>query len=560
MAPGRVPLGQFTSLTNGGLTVQAGTYNLPNLAAVDGSTLSVQGGGSLTLPSVAAIDTGNGYVSLHASDAGSLLSLPALAKLTGYYASVSAYGQGAKVDLPLLASFANGGSISETNGATVVVNAALTTLNGVSITVDGTGTFPLGQFTSVTGGRISVQGGTYTLPNLTDIDGTGLGAENGGSLTLPSVVAANSNGFYAVTFQADAGSVLGLPALATIAGNGVYVIADGAGATVSLPALGTFGGGGSLAATNGGTIALAAGLTALDRVSLAIDATSTLPIDQFTSLTNGRITVRGVSETLLNLTDIDGTSLDVQSGGSLNLPAVTALSLLNNSVTFNASGANSALPAGAGDVHRVSVFLRLFRHLRDGRGLGEPAGPRLDRLRHSILVAQLHRQRRREPARPLRPLDARGPEREPDGHQRGVLRAGGRPDRPGPHQPDRRRHGVLPDRAGRDLHQRHPHREGGDLFPAEPGGRGRFGPDRARGGSLSLPAVTSYNNTSYYPVSFQATGAGSLLDLSSLATVAGAGVNASAAGAARSSTCRRPPRSSPPTGGRCRRRPAVRSS
>src|SRR5262249_44420191 len=154
-----------------------------------------------------------------------------------------------------------------------------------TITVDGTGSFPLGQFTAVTHGGLTVLGGNYTganaLANLTDIDSSSLDVENGASLALPGVTSETSNvGVnYGVPFFARGGSTLNLPNLASITGDGVNVTADGSNSVVNLPALSTFNvnpAGGALIATNGGTIHLSASLTSINGANVRVDATSSI--------------------------------------------------------------------------------------------------------------------------------------------------------------------------------------------------------------------------------------------------------------------------------------------
>ena len=305
----------------------------------------MQGGGSLSLPAITAFNSGvYSTATFQATGAGSLLDLAALAAINGAGAAVSADGTGAIVDLSALTAIA-GGSFSATAGGTIKLPAGLTSLDKLSVTVDGTGTFPIGQFTSLTHGRITVEGGTYSLPNLTGIDGSSLLVENGGSLTLPGVTSYGSAG-YGGTFQVNGtGSLLSLPALALITGGGLNLYASGAGSKIMLPALGAFDGGfnSAFSATLGGSIVLDPSLTTLKQVNLTLDSASGLPLDQFTSFTNGSISVQAGAFILSNLSDIDGTTLYVSNGGSLTLPAVSTYADPGYSASFQASGANSLL-------------------------------------------------------------------------------------------------------------------------------------------------------------------------------------------------------------------------
>ena len=77
----------FTNALNAGLTVTAGSYSLPSLTNVDGSSLTVQSGGSLTLAGLKKYDANNS--SFEATGANSVWCSPSVAT-----------GTGAKVNLP----------------------------------------------------------------------------------------------------------------------------------------------------------------------------------------------------------------------------------------------------------------------------------------------------------------------------------------------------------------------------------------------------------------------------------------------------------------------------
>ena len=80
----------------------------------------------------------------------------------------------------LFGGSANG--ITETDSGTVLLNTGfsnLTSLNGISFTVDATSSLPISQLTSLTDGGITVEGGSYTLSNLADVDGSNIQAKSG---------------------------------------------------------------------------------------------------------------------------------------------------------------------------------------------------------------------------------------------------------------------------------------------------------------------------------------------------------------------------------------------
>ncbi len=403
---GTIATGQWTSLTDSGLTITGGSYTF-NLTDIDGTGLHVQAGASLTLPDVVSYTNppGDGSSDFEAIGAGAVLDLPfltSLGQVQGYlyidasqggqtllpalnsinstsqtveYVQVDADGSGSLVNLSALTTFVGSGSssLTVTDGGTVL-DPSLTTLS-VDVTLDGTGTIATGQWTSLTDSGLTITGGSYTF-NLTDIDGTGLHVQAGASLTLPDVVSyTNPPGDGSSDFEAiGAGAVLDLPFLTSLgqvqgylyidASQGgqtllpalnsinstsqtveyVQVDADGSGSLVNLSALTTFVGSGSssLTVTDGGTV-LDPSLTTLS-VDVTLDGTGTIATGQWTSLTDSGLTITGGSYTF-NLTDIDGTGLHVQAGASLTLPDVVSYTNPpgDGSSDFEAIGAGAVL-------------------------------------------------------------------------------------------------------------------------------------------------------------------------------------------------------------------------
>ncbi len=348
---GSSPLFQLSSINDGSLTIAGGTYTLSNVTDVDGSSLYVGNGASLTLPMVSTIDDYfYSTVSLSAQGTNSILDLSAVTSINGYYVAVTASGPGAVVNLSSLTSFnVSSGSFSATDGGVIEI-PNLTTLTGVSITISSSNSFPLGQFTQLINDSITVDGVTLTLSNVTDIDGSSLYVEGGGSLTLPSVNSYTNSyySYYSAEFEAsDAGSLLSLPNLQSIAGYyGLQIVATGAGSVVNLSNLSsinlnyeylTF------SATNYGTIEIAPSLTAVTNVSITVDPTGVFPLAQFTSVVHGTLTFQGGTYTLSNLTDIDGATVGVENGAIVTLPAITSYAPDNDSYGggFEVSGGST---------------------------------------------------------------------------------------------------------------------------------------------------------------------------------------------------------------------------
>ena len=118
-------------------------------------------------------------------------------------------GAGSKLDISDLANvWGAGNAITETDSGTILLNTGfskLTSLNGISFTVDATSSLPISQLTSLTNGGITVNEGSYTLPNLTNINGSNLYA-NGGSLTLPKVTTYTTSNYYTYLEATGTGS------------------------------------------------------------------------------------------------------------------------------------------------------------------------------------------------------------------------------------------------------------------------------------------------------------------------------------------------------------------
>jgi RHS repeat-associated protein len=386
--------GNVTTLKAVTLVVGAETVALPGLTDIDGGNVTVEDGGSLTLSGIASYanpNSGGDETTLQATGANSTLSLPKLTafgtlnsdltveateggqtllpSLTSISANpnnvlIEADGTNSVIDVSSLTSFSGsdigfgtpGAELSQTNGGTIL-DGKLTTLNTVTLIVGAE---------------------TVALPGLTDLDGSNVAVENGGSLTLSGITSyANPNsGGDETTLQATgANSTLSLPKLTAFGTlnsdltvepleggqtllpsltsisanpNNVLIEADAAGSTVDVSSLTSFSGsdigfgtpGAELSQTNGGTI-LDGKLTTLNTVTLVVGAeTVTLP----------------------GLTDLDGSNVTVENGGSLTLSGITSYANPNSggdTTLMQATGANStlSLPALTGLGSLQSTFM-----------------------------------------------------------------------------------------------------------------------------------------------------------------------------------------------------------
>src|SRR5262249_18452473 len=154
-----------------------------------GSSLIVTGGGRLALPAVTTLSgAGGSFTTLEATDPNSVLDLSTITSYTGANLDVSADGPGSLVDLSNLTSLlAGGGDFRTDRGGVIRLSPSITSLSGSSLTVDSAAGLPLDQFTSLTNGTIAINGGSFTLSHLTDIDGSSLEVSNGGQLAVPNV-------------------------------------------------------------------------------------------------------------------------------------------------------------------------------------------------------------------------------------------------------------------------------------------------------------------------------------------------------------------------------------
>ncbi len=338
-----------------------GAMTFPNFSD-SGQFLSVQDGATFTASGSVALAFGD-----VAASSGGTLNLPTLTSISGAdNLQFGATGTKSEIALPNLTSFSGGydDGISETSGAAVVLSTALTSLDGVTVTVDGTGTLPLDQFTSLTDGGLTVEGGSYPLTNLTKIANSTFQVEGGGSLDLPAVTSdseGSSASYGGATFDAGeynisgnyvSAGVISLPSLASI--HAPYLNFDftviGTQSQINLPELTSFNGG-SLTVTEDGAF-FDPTLTTVNGVGVVLDGTGTIQTDLWQSLTNGSLVLEGgdysstTSPPFASLADIDGSSIYVEDGGSLALPAVIAYANPNDYAfesPLSASGADTTL-------------------------------------------------------------------------------------------------------------------------------------------------------------------------------------------------------------------------
>jgi hypothetical protein len=344
---GTLPTGQFTSVTDGGITVEEGDYTsaFQALDDIDDSSLLVYGGGSLELLGITTYTSDYNSFQAYEYDSAGTIDLPNLGTIGGYEFSMYAEGTGSVIDLPVLTSITlTGYGYLYVIDHGTVDDPDLTTLTGVDVELDGTGTMAVAQWTSLTHGELDIDGGDYSptssspsssfaFTNLSDIDDSSLYVYGGGSLTLPAVTSYTGDGntLEAYTYySAEAAATLSLPQLGTIGGYDVDVYAYGPVSEIDLSSLTSFSVSyGSLYVLDQATV-LDGDLTTLNGVDVYLNGTGTIATSQWTSLTDGILTIEGgnysstTSPPFAGLSDIDGSSVYVYGGGSLTLPAVTS--------------------------------------------------------------------------------------------------------------------------------------------------------------------------------------------------------------------------------------------
>ena len=335
-------LAQFTSLTNCDIDVLGGAYTQSKLTDINGSNFYVDGGASLTLAAMTAVVGGDSEIGLNVSGTGSTLSLPAVTTTTGIYdlflnvsgtsstlnlpalatiscnkLSIDASGSGNAIDLSGVTALgpSDAGDLSVTAGSAVQFGSG-TSLTNMNITTDGSNTMSLGQIGSLIDSTLDVEGGSYTLSNLVDIDGSSFEVDYGASLTMPSVTTDNdgatANNPYPYFWAATQGTTLSLPALTTISGYSVSIKAWDSGDVINLPTLATLNGGIVVVAVAGGQVLLPHLASASFRSNYggfyAGGPGSKIDISSLTGSTDGSLEVTGgaslVDPNLIDLTDV----------------------------------------------------------------------------------------------------------------------------------------------------------------------------------------------------------------------------------------------------------------
>jgi len=328
------PCGAYWSASGVGSII-----DLPGLTNMTGFNCSIFGGlgitatdgGDISLPNVISA---NGKISIVADGAGSVVELSAFRGYVfedGFFASFSleARNEGT-IRIPNLMD-GTGVSVSLQSGG-IIPTQQLNRLWGIYL--DGmSATFPV--ITNLDGGSINVTGGgKLSLPKLRNYDrglavcGANWQATGVGSvIDLPGLT--NIMGFHCSIFggfgitAADGGSVL-LTNVITAGGGRIGVAAHGTNSLVNLAAFtgydfeDSFFAGLSLEAKDGGTIVVPK-LIDGNGVTITLNPGGTIPTSQLERLWGVNLG-GGIALTLPGVTNLDGGSLNVSGGSKLTIP------------------------------------------------------------------------------------------------------------------------------------------------------------------------------------------------------------------------------------------------
>ena len=564
--------GAFT-MTEGTLEVNGATATLTanGTTTIANANLYAEGGGTLALPNLTTYseNTGtnfeatgsnsvinvSGLTSLGSSNAwdvtastGGMVNLSALSSIDQPNNGIrfDADGSGSLLNLSALTSFTGNATFSSftiTNHATVD-DSLLTSFTGENITLDGTGSIATSQWATLNGGgSLTVTGGDPTFTSLTDVDGSSLYAQGGGTLALPNLTSYANLAFNPVLQASGAGSVLNLSALddfnapsneffvyalsggavnlsavtaIDLPNTGVNFKADGSGSQLNLSSLtsitcdSTFS---SFTDTNGATVQ-ASSLTSFTGDNITLDGT--IATSQWAHLNGGgSLTVTGGDPTFTSLTDVNGSSLYAQSGGTLAIPNLTSYNDQDvYNATFQASGAGSVLNLSALD-NFTSTSDALFISALSGGSINLSAVTAIDQINASYIIkadgsgSQLN-------LSSLTSITCDSTFSSFTVTNRATVLASSLTSFTGDN--------ITLDGTGTIATSQWAHLNGGGSLTVTGGdptftsltdvnGSSLYAQS---GGTLAIPNLTSYNDQDVYNATFQASGAGSVLNLSAL--------------------------------------------
>jgi hypothetical protein len=342
------------TLNSGGLISTAQFTN------INGASLYVNGEAVLSLPGVVSYQAGCATVYWQASGTGSVLDLTGLTSLQeptcGDTLSILGLSGGQVILNKALMIQAAAGYVSvQANGSNSVVSLSALSANEGALSVEASDGGSVLVPSLAESGNMSLtlnSDGVISVEQLTNIDGASLYVSGGAVLSLPGVVSYQA-GCANIYWQANGtGSVLELTALTSLqeptcddslriqglsggqvilsnavtiqaaAGGAVSVQADGSNSVVNLSALSTNEGELSLEASGGGGV-LVSNFATSGNMSLTLNSGGLISTAQFTN--------------------INGASLQVNGGAVLSLPGVASYQAGCPNIIWQASGTGSVL-------------------------------------------------------------------------------------------------------------------------------------------------------------------------------------------------------------------------
>lgn len=240
------------------------------------------------------------------------------------------------------------GEVSATGGGEVRL-PGVTSLDRVEVVVDEGGVIPMRAWTSFTQGRLVMSGREVTWGGVTNIDETELELDAGAILRLPGVT--QLRGDRPQWWVEGEGTLIDARALTNIAlgRNGRFPIEARNQGRVDLSGLSAVRGPVSPRARTEGVVDLSglrgrwttegfyylaeplvetggrllmAGVDSMDRVAVSVDASGGLAMRQWVSFTRGRMQLSGAEVVWGNVTNIDDTEIQLDTGAVLRLPGV----------------------------------------------------------------------------------------------------------------------------------------------------------------------------------------------------------------------------------------------
>ncbi len=275
---GTIDLSSLTSIENADILQGGGAISLGALSSATRTTFR-SNNDLLSLPSLVSYSSGSATAAdlFNATGSNAIVRLANLSSMSlGSFNYQITASNGGQVQLPALSTIersaqngvtltANGGGVIDLRSLTSMVatnpnqgfgiNASqagsridlsgLQTISSLSVTqisASAGATIDLSAAQTISNANITVNGGTLTVPAVTNINGSQIAVGGGSSVTLPGVTAYTNSANFGVQIFGSTGGVLSLPALQSISlGNAVSpnwsVLANGAGAVVDLSGL-----------------------------------------------------------------------------------------------------------------------------------------------------------------------------------------------------------------------------------------------------------------------------------------------------------------------------------